>query len=74
MQDEIAVNACVTDIRHSNLYEMLLLVSYTTDGNNNLYCSHTYPARHLFISNKLHKSCDRSIAVHSVPHQHFGQM
>lgn len=38
MQDEIAINACVTDIQHSNLYEVLLLVSYTTDRNNNLYC------------------------------------
>lgn len=28
MRDEIAVNACVTEIWRSNLYEMLLLVSY----------------------------------------------
>jgi len=44
MQGEIAINACVTDIWHSNLYEMLLLVSYSSDENNDtiLYCYIVY--------------------------------
>lgn len=52
MQGEIAINTCVTDIWHSNLYEMLLLVSYPSDENNNavLYCYYILLCIYLLIT------------------------